>query len=63
MIELVIKNYLDGQLSVPVFLERPEKPPKKYVLFEKRVAVRAIICLPLLLLFKAMRRRCMKRQC
>lgn len=35
MIELVIKNYLDGQLSVPFFLERPEKPPKKYVLFEK----------------------------
>lgn len=35
MIEIVIKEYLDGHLSVPSFLERPEKPPEKYVLFEK----------------------------
>lgn len=35
MIEPVIKNYLDGHLSVPSFLERPAKPPKQYVLFEK----------------------------
>lgn len=35
MIELVIKNYLDAHLSVPSFLERPAKPPKQYVLFEK----------------------------
>lgn len=35
MIEIVIKQYLDTHLSVPAFLERPEKPPEKYVLFEK----------------------------
>lgn len=35
MIELVIKNYLDGHLSVPSFLEFPENPPEKFVLFEK----------------------------
>lgn len=35
MIEIVIKEYLDGHLSVPSFLERPEKPPERYVLFEK----------------------------
>ncbi len=35
MIETVIKQFLDDHLSVPAFLERPEKPPKKYVLFEK----------------------------
>lgn len=35
MIELVIKNYLDGHLSVPSFFERPEDPPGAYVLLEK----------------------------
>lgn len=35
MIELVIKQFLDGHLSVPSFLERPEKPTERYVLFEK----------------------------
>lgn len=35
MIEIVIKQFLDDHLSVPAFLERPAKPPKKYVLFEK----------------------------
>lgn len=35
MIEIVIKEFLDGHLTVPSFLERPEKPPEKYVLFEK----------------------------
>lgn len=35
MIEIVIKEFLDGHLSVPSFLERSEKPPEKYVLFEK----------------------------
>lgn len=35
MIEKMIKDYLDGHLNVPSFLERPEKPPKEYVLFEK----------------------------
>lgn len=35
MIELIIKKYLDGHLSVPSFLERPETVPNSYVLFEK----------------------------
>lgn len=35
MIELAIKKYLDGRLSVPSFFERPANPPKSYVLFEK----------------------------
>lgn len=35
MIEIVIKQFLDEHLSVPSFLERPENPPKKFVLIEK----------------------------
>lgn len=35
MIEIVIKEYLDGHLSVPSFLERTGKMPKRFVLFEK----------------------------
>lgn len=35
MIEIVIKNFLDGHLSVPSFLEHQKKMPEKYVLFEK----------------------------
>ncbi|MGM0124865.1 hypothetical protein IGI37_002259 [Enterococcus sp. AZ194] len=35
MIELVIKNYLDGHLSVPSFLERSGKMPDEFILFEK----------------------------
>lgn len=35
MIEIILKQFLDGHLSVPSFLERPEKPPSRYVLFEK----------------------------
>lgn len=35
MIEVIIKNYLDGHLDVPSFLIRPEKPPKQYILIEK----------------------------
>ena len=35
MIEIVIKEYLDGHLSVPSFLERPKNPPEQYVIFEK----------------------------
>lgn len=35
MIELVIKKYLDNHLPVPSFLERPEEPPDRFVLFEK----------------------------
>lgn len=35
MIELIIKNYLDGHLPVPSFFERPEHPPTRYILLEK----------------------------
>lgn len=35
MIEIVIRKYLASQLDVPVYLERPDNPPEKYVLFEK----------------------------
>lgn len=35
MIELVIKQFLDGHLSVPSFLERPASSPDRFVLFEK----------------------------
>lgn len=35
MIEIVIKEYLDGHLAVPSFLERPKNPPEQYVIFEK----------------------------
>ena len=31
----MIQNYLDQKLSVPAYLERPSKPPKSFVLFEK----------------------------
>ena len=35
MIEIIIKQYLDGRLSVPSFLEYPTAPPPKFVVFEK----------------------------
>ena len=35
MIEIVIKQFLDKNLATPSFLEKPAKPPKRYVLFEK----------------------------
>jgi hypothetical protein len=35
MIEIVIKNFLDSRLSIPVLLERDSNMPKSYVLFEK----------------------------
>lgn len=35
MIEIVIKQFLDGHLSVPSFLEKQSDMPDKYVLFEK----------------------------
>lgn len=35
MIEKTILDYLDSNLSVPAFMERPEEPPDKYVLIEK----------------------------
>ena len=35
MIEAVIKDYLDAQLTEPVYLEKPDPAPDRYVLFEK----------------------------
>lgn len=35
MIEKIILDHLASELSVPVYLERPENPDDKYVLFEK----------------------------
>lgn len=35
MIEIIILNFLKTQLSVPVYLERPDTPPPQYVYFEK----------------------------
>lgn len=35
VIEVVIKNYLDKTLSVPVYVEKPSNPPRRYVLFER----------------------------
>lgn len=35
MIEIILKQYLDNHLSVPVFLEKHEKTLNSYVLFEK----------------------------
>lgn len=35
MIEKIVLDYLSGSLSVPVHTEKPEKPPKEYVLIEK----------------------------
>lgn len=35
MIEIIILSHLKTQLNIPVYLERPENPPLKYVYFEK----------------------------
>ena len=35
MFEIAIKEFLDGHLSVPAFLERQDEMPDSYVLFEK----------------------------
>lgn len=35
MIEKIILDYLDQELSVPVYMERPDNPPEQYVLIEK----------------------------
>ena len=35
MIEKTILDYLDTELSVPVYMERPTDPPQKYVILEK----------------------------
>ena len=36
LIEIIILSHLKTQLNIPVYLERPENPPLKYVYFEKR---------------------------
>ena len=35
MIEKIILDYLSQELSVPVYMERPESPPAQYVIIEK----------------------------
>lgn len=35
MIELIIKQHLDGKLNVPIFLEKPSAQTGAYVVFEK----------------------------
>ena len=35
MIEIIIKQFLDGHLSAPSFLQSPETKPQRYVVFEK----------------------------
>lgn len=35
MIEITVLDYLNQKLSVPVYMETPESPPKRYVLIEK----------------------------
>lgn len=35
MIEQTIVDYLDENLSVPAYMEKPEDPPESYVLVEK----------------------------
>lgn len=35
MIEVTVKNHFDSALNVPVYTEKPEVAPTKYVLMEK----------------------------
>ena len=35
MIEKTILDYLNQQMTVPVYMERPASPPSKYILLEK----------------------------
>lgn len=35
MIENIILDHLKNELSVPVYMEEPENPPKEYALIEK----------------------------
>lgn len=35
MIEKTMLDYLDNELNVPVYMERPADPPNQYVLIEK----------------------------
>lgn len=35
MIEKIVKDYLNRELEVPAYLEKPARVPKRYVLLEK----------------------------
>ena len=35
MIEVDVLRYLEGKLSVPVYMSQPEKPPPRFVFLEK----------------------------
>lgn len=35
IIEECIRNYLDNKLDVPVYMEKPENKPEKYVIVQK----------------------------
>lgn len=35
MIEEIVQNYLIKKLACEVYIERPEKPPKQYIILEK----------------------------
>lgn len=35
MIEIIVLDYLNKALSVPVYMEKPEQEPERYVLLEK----------------------------
>lgn len=35
MVEKVLYDYLNAELSVPVYLERPEQPPEQFVVIER----------------------------
>lgn len=40
MIEVTIYDFLKDNLSVPVYMERPETPPEEYVMLEKTASSR-----------------------
>lgn len=35
MIEQIVLDYLNSNLTVPAYMERPENPPERYVIIEK----------------------------
>lgn len=35
MIEIIVRDYLEQMLSVPVFMEFPENPPDRFVILKK----------------------------
>ena len=35
MIEAIVLRFLEERLSVPVYMELPERPPREYVIIEK----------------------------